>query len=148
MKHLKRKLSELWDLRFVIAGLLALALLVSLLIEAWTRYPRYVQASAALFVLFVFGSAWLRGRRNERRGWRVTCASPVGWAYEEKRDGVWEGITFPELGDFREPPHVIDLGAASKWEAHPAWMRDRRDEIITRVRSELKRPQFVLRENA
>jgi hypothetical protein len=148
MKSLRDRVQLAWDLRFVIVMLLGFILFCILLVEAFLKRSSYMLWSFAIIIVGVLAEAWRVRRRNEKRGWRVQCASPVGWAYEEMRDGVWEGITFPELGDYRESPHVIDLGAAPKWTAYPDWMRERREEILTRVRSELKRPHYILRENA
>lgn len=148
MKTLRDCVRLAWHLRFVAVMVLGFILLCSLLLETFVRRGSYLLWTFGIIIVGVLGHAWVVRRRNEKRGWRVQCASPVGWAYEERRDGVWEGITFPELGDYRETPHIIDLGDAATWTAHPDWARERREEILHRVRSQLKRPHYILRENA
>lgn len=102
----------------------------------------------AFTVFAVFMLAWSASDRRaeeERRGWRLRCFGAGSWAYEEKRNGEWVGVTFEETTDFRESPHTIDV-RPERWTAFPSWAIERREEILVRMRSQLKRPQYVIEE--
>lgn len=38
--------------------------------------------------------------------------------------------------------HVIYLPGPERWRAYPAWARDRRDEIVARIRGEFRAPDY------
>jgi hypothetical protein len=103
-------------------------------------------AVAAAMVLR--GAFFLRGRRrtarNEMRGWRLRPVEPRRWAYEEKRGNAWVGIPFQELGRRQGPPFVVVAPSTVTWRTYPGWARQRRMEILGRVRSELSIRRYVI----
>jgi len=112
-----------------------------------------MHAVALLVILFVLFAAISlvtafshRRSEEERRGWRIRCEVAGRWAYEEKIDGTWSGFTFDELGDYRESPYVIDVRDSARWEACPAWARERRQQILARIASQLRPPHYHLKE--
>jgi hypothetical protein len=101
-------------------------------------------AAFAIFMLL-----WrMEDRRaaEEKRGWRLRCVSAGSWAYEEKRAGSWGGFIMSELTDYREPPHHLQIMSQPRWIEYPEWTQGRREEILRRIRSELKEPDYVLKE--
>jgi hypothetical protein len=84
--------------------------------------------------------------QEERRGWRLRCISAGSWIYEEKKGDAWSGFLMEEQTDYREPPHHMRVMSAARWSEYPEWMQGRRDEILGRIRSELKEPRYVLKE--
>jgi hypothetical protein len=100
-----------------------------------------------VLVALTLGIAGEDKRSQEvQRGWRLRCVLAGHWVYEEKRGDSWVSITFEEISDYREPPHIIDLRRAERWAEFPAWALQRREEIISRVKTELVPPQYVLKE--
>jgi hypothetical protein len=98
---------------------------------------------AGFMIFAVLMLAWeYRNRKEEEehRGWRVRCLAAGRWAYEERKETGWVGITLEELGDHRESPHIIGVPA------FPDWASARREEIVARLKSELKSPLFVLKD--
>ena len=93
-----------------------------------------IVAAAALALLGV-GVLLLKRRasvRDERRGWRLRLATPGRWAYEELREGVWEGIPFEEVAEINEVPYVVFAPSVETWRTFPAWVQGRRMEILDR----------------
>jgi len=62
--------------------------------------------------------------------------------YEELQQGAWERIDID--GEMLMGPahHVIYFATPERWLTYPAWARDRRDEIIARITSELRQPDY------
>ncbi len=112
-----------------------------------------MHALALLLILFVLVSAISlvtavshRRAEEERRGWRIRCEVAGRWAYQEKIAGAWSGLTFEEVGDYRELPHVIDVRDSLRWAALPAWAQEKRQQILSRIASELRPPHYHLKE--
>ena len=141
-------MKKLWALRYVLVMLAAFGLAVTLFFQAVTRFPRYVAAGFALLVAALLLQSWRIKIRNDRRGWRMRCVTAGRWAYEEKKEEGWVGIPFEELGDFRESPHIIGVPEPEAWRRFPVWAAERREEIISRVRTELAPPHYVLEKTA
>jgi hypothetical protein len=103
--------------------------------------------AVAVLALLGIGALRLRRRasaREDRRGWRVRLATPGRWAYEERREGVWEGIPFEEIAEVNENRYVVFAPSVETWRTFPAWVQGRRMEILGRVRSELTIRRYVI----
>jgi hypothetical protein len=62
--------------------------------------------------------------------------------YEEMRDGAWERIEISGEMLMGRAHHVIYFASPEQWHQYPAWARDRRDEIIARITSEFREPDY------
>ena len=62
--------------------------------------------------------------------------------YEELRDGVWERIDVDGEMLMGRAHHVIYFASPEQWLRYPPWARERRDEIIARITSELREPDY------
>lgn len=103
------------------------------------------------FLVFaVFMLMWgASDRRAEeaRRGWRLRCLRAGNWAYEERKGPEWRrGFVLSEVTDYREPPHHLQIMNSARWTEYPDWTHGRREEILSRIRSELKEPDYVLQD--
>jgi hypothetical protein len=98
----------------------------------------------------VFMLMWGKSDRRaeeERRGWRLRCVEAGSWAYEEKRVEEWHrAFVMREITDYREPPHHLEIMSPPRWTEYPEWTHGRREEIVARIRSELKEPDYALTE--
>ena len=79
---------------------------------------------------------------DEARGWRVGHVGRDETYYEELRDGRWERIRIGGEMLTGRAHHVIYFASPREWLAHPAWARHRRDEIVARVRSAFRPPDY------
>jgi hypothetical protein len=77
-----------------------------------------------------------------QRGWRVGHRGRDCIYYEELQSGEWRRIDIS--GEMLTGPahHVIYFPSPQAWKAHPEWVRDRREEIIARIRSEFREPEY------
>ena len=90
-----------------------------------------------------FGGAFGGASRAEAtRGWRVGHQGRDRMYYEELHDGVWERIDVD--GEMLMGPahHVIYFASPEAWLRYPPWARQRRDEIIARITSEFREPDY------
>lgn len=78
---------------------------------------------------------------NER-GWRVGHQGRDRMYYEELRDGAWRRIDLDGEMLMGRAHHVIYFASLERWLLYPEWARDRRSEIIARVTSELRPPDY------
>lgn len=62
--------------------------------------------------------------------------------YEELRDGVWERIEIDGEMLMGRAHHVIYFATPERWLGYPAWARGRRDEIVARITSEFREPDY------
>jgi hypothetical protein len=62
--------------------------------------------------------------------------------YDELRDGVWERLDIDGEMLMGRAHHVIYFASPERWLAYPRWARDRRDEIIARITSEFREPDY------
>ena len=77
------------------------------------------------------------------RGWRVRHVGRDSLSYDELHDGVWAGFAIGGEGLLFGPPHfVIYFESPEHWRNYPQWARGRRDEIISRIKSELRPPDY------
>jgi hypothetical protein len=62
--------------------------------------------------------------------------------YEELRGGVWERLDIDGEMLMGRAHHVIYFASPERWLAYPPWARDRRGEIIARITSEFREPDY------
>jgi hypothetical protein len=127
-----------WDLRIVLFMLSSFALGAFLIFKAFTNYPIVAWICLGVMVVAILVRLFQIKIRDTLRGWRVRCVSAGRWAYEERRGSEWLGITFEELGDVREPPHLLGIPDPESWRSLPGWLSARRDEVVSRLKRELK----------
>lgn len=77
------------------------------------------------------------------RGWRVGHQGRDRMYYEERRDGAWQRLDIEGEMLMGEAHHAVYLPAPDRWRHYPDWARDRREEIVGRIRSEFREPDFV-----
>jgi hypothetical protein len=76
------------------------------------------------------------------RDWRVGHKGRDLMHYEEWRDGAWQRLLIDGEMLMGRPHHVIYFTPAADWENYPAWARHRRDEIIARIKSQFREPDY------
>ena len=82
------------------------------------------------------------------RTWRVGHRGRDMMYYEEWRDGTWERLDIDGEMLTGRAHHVIFFRSPGDWRNGPAWARDRRDEIIARIKSEFREPDYEYYEAA
>lgn len=80
--------------------------------------------------------------REDGEGWRVGHRGRDQMFYEELRDGTWERIEIDGEMLTGRAHHVIYFAGPDAWRAYPEWARERRDEIIARVKSRFREPDY------
>lgn len=96
-------------------------------------------------MFFVFSGEAAAGGRTAslEPGWRVGHSGRDMMYYEEARDDRWERIEIS--GEMLMGPahHVIYFDSPEAWEKRvPDWARRRRDEIIARIKSAFRPPDY------
>lgn len=88
---------------------------------------------------------------NERRGetrqpegstWRVGHVGRDRMYYEEKCGDTWRRITIDGEMLAGRAHHVIYFASPESWLGYPEWARHRRDEIMARIKSEFREPDY------
>jgi hypothetical protein len=79
---------------------------------------------------------------NDARGWRVGHRGRDQMYYEELRDGVWKRIDIDGEMLMGRAHHVIYFASPERWREYPPWASQRRDEIIARIKSEFREPDY------
>ena len=77
----------------------------------------------------------------ERR-WRVGHRGRDSMHYEEWRDGTWQRLDIDGEMLMGRAHHVIYFATPERWQSYPEWARHRRDEIIARIKSEFREPDY------
>lgn len=77
------------------------------------------------------------------RGWRVGHQGRDRMYYEERRDGAWQRLDIEGEMLMGEAHHAVYLASPDRWRHYPDWARDRREEIVARIRSEFHEPDYV-----
>jgi len=88
------------------------------------------------------GSSGGSAESDERREWRAGHQGRDQMYYEELRDGAWQRIDIDGEMLTGRAHHVIYFASAERWLRYPAWARGRRDEIIGRITSEFREPEY------
>lgn len=79
---------------------------------------------------------------DERAGWRVGHRGRDMMYYEEKHDGEWRRINLDGEMLTGRAHHVIYFADEETWRRYPEWAAHRRDEIIARVKSRFREPDY------
>lgn len=103
-----------------------------------TLLPRILLALAGLGLLGIC-RLLLRGMLDRRRGWRVALRGRGDIIYDEFRDGVWQRINVPGEILAGSPGRLIYITRMPL----PSWAAGRRHEIVSRIQSRLRPPEFV-----
>ena len=77
-----------------------------------------------------------------RKNWRVGHRGRDMMYYEEKRDGTWQRLEISGEMLMGRAHHVIYFDSPGRWQSYPDWARSRRDEIIARIKSEFREPDY------
>lgn len=80
--------------------------------------------------------------RDITRGWRVGHRGRDQMCYEERRDGRWQRIEIDGEMLTGRAHHVIYFASVENWQRYPEWARHRREEIIARIKSEFREPDY------
>jgi hypothetical protein len=75
-------------------------------------------------------------------GWRVGHRGRDCIYYDEWRDGTWQRIEIDGEMLTGRAHHVIYFASLDRWRSYPAWARDRRDEIIARIKTAFREPDY------
>lgn len=79
---------------------------------------------------------------EEARGWRVGHRGRDLMFYEEKVAGVWQRLEIDGEMLTGRAHHVIYFASPEVWRGYPEWARERRDEIVARVKSVFREPDY------
>lgn len=74
--------------------------------------------------------------------WRVGHTGCDCMYYEEPIDGRWERLEISGEMLMGEAHHVIYFASAKDWDRYPEWARSRRTEIIRRIKSAFREPDY------
>jgi hypothetical protein len=81
--------------------------------------------------------------RDKERGWRVGHQGRDVMFYEELRDGTWMRIPIEGEMLMGQAHHVIYFASPQRWLKYPEWAHHRREEIIARIKSEFRPPDYL-----
>lgn len=81
-------------------------------------------------------------RAEPERDWRVGHTGRDMMYYEEQRDGAWQRIAIDGEMLMGRAHHVIYFASPEQWQQYPGWARHRRDEIIARIQSAFREPDY------
>ncbi len=74
--------------------------------------------------------------------WRVGHHGRDMMYYEEHHHGEWNRINIDGEMLTGRAHHVIYFADAETWQRYPEWARHRRDEIIARIKSQFREPDY------
>ena len=106
--------------------------------ESAKRYPAYAFSAVAVWIGIALVRAKFQKKREHQRGWRVGHIGRDSMYYEEFNTGAWHRIDLDGEMLVGKAHHVIYFGALK----FPEWAKDRHDEIITRIKSEFRPPEY------
>lgn len=122
----------------ILASIAALGLLLLPGVRAEFRPPLAVAATAAPAA----GPPPEAEAEARARGWRVGHQGRDRMYYDEWRDGRWQRLDIDGEMLMGEAHHAVYLAAPDRWRHYPEWARDRRDEIVARIRSAFTAPAY------
>jgi hypothetical protein len=79
---------------------------------------------------------------RESREWRIGHTGRDRMYYEEFHDGAWRRIDIDGEMLTGRAHHAVYLASPEHWLAYPAWARQRREEIVRRIKTELREPDY------
>lgn len=80
---------------------------------------------------------------DRERGWRVGHRGRDLMVYEEWRDGAWQRIDISGEMLIGDAHHAIYFASPQRWLEYPEWARHRRDEIMARIKSAFRPPDYT-----
>ena len=83
-----------------------------------------------------------RKRAEVERGWRVGHSGRDQMYYEERINRTWHRILIDGELLMGRAHHVIYFYSEQKWREYPDWARERRGEIIARIKSDFREPDY------
>lgn len=86
--------------------------------------------------------------RNGNEEWRVGHRGRDGMYYEERHGGAWQRIDLDGEMLTGRAHHVIYFADAASWSGYPEWARHRRAEIVARIKSRFREPDYEYQESA
>jgi hypothetical protein len=129
-------------LRAIMMGMVCMVLWCFLLMEVARRFPIYFFSGTAVLVggWCVLNYSW--SKRDRQRGWRAREVGPEELCYEEWKEGAWQRIDIAGEMLVDKGHQVIYL---SRLEL-PDWAKARRDEIVGRIKSVFRPPDYQYHE--
>ena len=79
---------------------------------------------------------------NNPPRWRVGHLGRDRMYYEEQQGRAWQRINLDGEMLTGRAHHVIYFSSAATWQRYPEWAWERRDEIIARIKSEFREPDY------
>ena len=128
--------------RYIALPLVAFVVCGALFLSTASAHPGFAAAVVALLVVIVVVAARRRNRRDLKRGWRFRPAGRDQFCYQELIDGQWTSITIDGSLLSGRPRHVIYMPTIEAWGQLPAWARNRRAEIIARIKTQCPEPEY------
>ena len=110
--------------------------------RAWTSVFRRRPAGGGSATSPPTGGSPSGPSTGPQRGWRTGHLGRDRLYYEERRGGAWQRIEIDGEMLMGRPHHVIHVPSPERWRAGPEWARGRRDEILARIRSEFREPDY------
>ena len=114
---------------------------LQLLTVAVRRY-RVALPLICIIALVVWVVIYHRKRRDVRRGWRLRCLGRDEFQYQEFIDGKWMSITITAELLSGKPQRIFYVPTEEKWKQFPEWVRDRRAEVIARMKTQYPEPHY------
>ena len=84
----------------------------------------------------------MKPSRDTDTSWRVGHTGRDCMYYEEQINGRWERLEISGEMLMGEAHHVIYFASAKDWNGYPEWARNRRPEIIQRIKSAFRAPDY------
>jgi hypothetical protein len=106
----------------------------------------YVFLALTLLVIALLARKKLWEKRNLARGWRLEFGHGSSFRYGEFHQVEWREVGFGYRRLSGKGPRIlIFIAPPQDWAQQPqeAWAKDRREEILARVKSELKPPRYA-----
>ena len=96
-----------------------------------------------VLVFLLMLSIW-NSFKNNKRKWKIRKGDNDARVYlEMDDDGSWRNISFQcEAYAKNVPRHALYM--SKNWENYPEWAQLRKDEIIARLKSVFKEPEFTI----
>lgn len=92
-------------------------------------------------------SAEIPNDPSPQRNWRVGHQGRDQMYYEERLGDTWQRIDIDGEMLMGRAHHVIYFASPEQWQRYPEWARHRRDEIIARIQSEFRPPDYEYADN-
>jgi RNase P/RNase MRP subunit p29 len=80
---------------------------------------------------------------KQGRDWRVSRIGRESLVYEERVGDRWERLEIDGEMLTGRPDYVIYFDSAAKWKTYPEWARNRRHEILQRVKEACPAPDYA-----